>query len=41
MVIGYVKPGANIDALVSIAKKDIGNLNKNDTNDISKNNTQN
>jgi hypothetical protein len=30
MVIGYVKLGANIDALISTAKKDIGNLNKND-----------
>jgi hypothetical protein len=46
-VIGYVKPGASIDTLVSSAKRDIVNLNKNDvivfwggSGDISKNNTQ-
>jgi hypothetical protein len=48
MVIGYVKPGASIDTLITTAKKDIEYLNKNDTivflggtKDVSRNNTQN
>jgi lysophospholipase L1-like esterase len=47
-VIGYVKPGAAIVTLISSAKRDIANLNKNDVivfcggaRDISNNNTQN
>jgi hypothetical protein len=45
-VIGYVKPGASIDTLISTAKTDIENLNKNDvivfwegTCEVSKNNS--
>jgi hypothetical protein len=47
-VIGYVKPGAAIETLISSTKRDIANLNKNDVivfcggaRDISNNNTQN
>jgi hypothetical protein len=46
-VIGYVKPGARSDTLISSAKMDIENLNKKDvivfwggTSDVSKNNIQ-